>query len=357
MHHTRSISECSKDPQFRDQEGAADQSKKAAAHGKDLTSARLGGGDSDLHREDRSLIKLYRATKELVDRVATLVDQATEAKIANTAFLSLKPLARSYVDTSAQFISAYERSHKNVLALTATENREELNNLAKLLLAKEEFLAVDKEELSTLAKQAALKVVELASPRQFAQDVAKALDGAELSVALREEIERSGDEFGEREQYIRRLLRKLTPQGEVEGALARDVSRAVEDLLFTANREVLIVDDKLTRAEDKAIDFLERELMELFDELKAGGMVGIGEPVDTDRLENLPSPKAIDQALIFDRLMAARSADWVTLIFKDGGSFSGAIVFNEFRRTGTLINPDDEISIQFHSSDLCDVKI
>ena len=55
--------------------------------------------------------------------------------------------------------------------------------------------------------------------------------------------------------------------------------------------------------------------------------------------------------------MNARQADWVTLSLHDGSSLSGAIIFNEFKGTGRLINVDEEISFDFNVDKIVDVKI
>ena len=60
---------------------------------------------------------------------------------------------------------------------------------------------------------------------------------------------------------------------------------------------------------------------------------------------------------VFDLLMNARQADWVELSMKDGRCLSGAIIFNEFKGTGRLINVDEEFSYDFHVDQVVDVKI
>ncbi len=60
---------------------------------------------------------------------------------------------------------------------------------------------------------------------------------------------------------------------------------------------------------------------------------------------------------IYDLLMNARQADWVELNLDDGRSVKGAIIFNEFKGTGRLINVDDEISMDFNVDQVLDVKI
>ena len=60
---------------------------------------------------------------------------------------------------------------------------------------------------------------------------------------------------------------------------------------------------------------------------------------------------------VYDLLMNARQADWVQLSLEDGRSLSGAIIFNEFKGTGRLINVDEEFSYDFHVDQVLDVKI
>ena len=65
---------------------------------------------------------------------------------------------------------------------------------------------------------------------------------------------------------------------------------------------------------------------------------------------------SIDKDEVFDLLMNARQADWVHLEFSDGRGLAGAIIFNEFKGTGRLINIDDEISVDFRASEVRSVK-
>lgn len=60
---------------------------------------------------------------------------------------------------------------------------------------------------------------------------------------------------------------------------------------------------------------------------------------------------------VYDLLMNARQADWVQLSLEDGRSLSGAIIFNEFKGTGRLINVDEEFSYDFHVDQVLDVKL
>ncbi len=60
---------------------------------------------------------------------------------------------------------------------------------------------------------------------------------------------------------------------------------------------------------------------------------------------------------VYDLLMNARQADWVELSLEDGRALEGAIIFNEFKGTGRLINVDQEFSYDFHVDQVVDVKI
>lgn len=60
---------------------------------------------------------------------------------------------------------------------------------------------------------------------------------------------------------------------------------------------------------------------------------------------------------VYDLLMNARQADWVELSLEDGRSMSGAIIFNEFKGTGRLINVDEEFSYDFNVDQIINVKL
>jgi hypothetical protein len=60
---------------------------------------------------------------------------------------------------------------------------------------------------------------------------------------------------------------------------------------------------------------------------------------------------------VYDLLMNARQAEWVELSLEDGRSLQGAIIFNEFKGTGRLINVDREISFDFNVDQVVDVRI
>jgi hypothetical protein len=68
------------------------------------------------------------------------------------------------------------------------------------------------------------------------------------------------------------------------------------------------------------------------------------------------SAKKPSRERIYDLLMNARQVDQVELYFQDGRNMAGAIIFNEFKGTGRLINIDDEVSLDFRVDELRDVK-
>jgi hypothetical protein len=59
---------------------------------------------------------------------------------------------------------------------------------------------------------------------------------------------------------------------------------------------------------------------------------------------------------IYDMLMSARTADKVTLHFRDGRIVHGALIFNHFKGTGRVINIDQEVSIDFAIDEIRDLK-
>ena len=63
-----------------------------------------------------------------------------------------------------------------------------------------------------------------------------------------------------------------------------------------------------------------------------------------------------DSQRLYDLLLGARTADSVTLHFRDGRILHGALIFNQFKGTGRLINIDQEISVDFAVDDLRDLK-
>ena len=65
---------------------------------------------------------------------------------------------------------------------------------------------------------------------------------------------------------------------------------------------------------------------------------------------------AVDTELLYDMLLGARTADRVTLLFRDGRVINGSLVFNQFKGTGRLIDVDKELSLDFAIEELRDVK-
>ncbi len=60
---------------------------------------------------------------------------------------------------------------------------------------------------------------------------------------------------------------------------------------------------------------------------------------------------------MYDLLMNARQAAWVELTLESGQALEGAIIFNEFKGTGRLINVDKEISYDFRVEQVKNVRI
>ena len=60
---------------------------------------------------------------------------------------------------------------------------------------------------------------------------------------------------------------------------------------------------------------------------------------------------------IYDTLLGARTADKVTVHFKDGRAVHGALIFNPFKGTGRIINIDQELSVDFSIEDIRDLKL
>jgi hypothetical protein len=66
--------------------------------------------------------------------------------------------------------------------------------------------------------------------------------------------------------------------------------------------------------------------------------------------------RALDTDKIYDLLLGARTADLVTVHFKDGRMIRGALIFNQYKGTGRLINIDKEVSVDFDIGELRDLK-
>lgn len=71
----------------------------------------------------------------------------------------------------------------------------------------------------------------------------------------------------------------------------------------------------------------------------------------------MKSRTTTDAQRIYDLLLGARTADKVTIYFRDGRVLSGALIFNQFKGTGRLINIDQELSVDFDVDDLRDLKL
>lgn len=63
-----------------------------------------------------------------------------------------------------------------------------------------------------------------------------------------------------------------------------------------------------------------------------------------------------DSQRLYDLLLGARTADKVTLYFRDGRVLNGSLIFNPFKGTGRLINIDQEMSLDFSVDQLREVK-
>ena len=66
--------------------------------------------------------------------------------------------------------------------------------------------------------------------------------------------------------------------------------------------------------------------------------------------------RTVDPERIYDLLLGARTASECTLHFKDGRVVRGAMVFNQFKGTGRIINIDEEMSVDFAVDELRDIK-
>ncbi len=59
---------------------------------------------------------------------------------------------------------------------------------------------------------------------------------------------------------------------------------------------------------------------------------------------------------IYDMLLNSRTADKVTVYFKDGRVIAGALIFNPFKGTGRLIDIEKESSIDFAIENIRDLR-
>ncbi|MEZ5980053.1 MAG: hypothetical protein R3F34_17830 [Planctomycetota bacterium] len=67
--------------------------------------------------------------------------------------------------------------------------------------------------------------------------------------------------------------------------------------------------------------------------------------------------RALDKETLYDLLMTARTAERITLLFKDGRILKGSLLFNHSKGTGRLINVEEESSLDFAIGELRDVRL
>ncbi len=65
----------------------------------------------------------------------------------------------------------------------------------------------------------------------------------------------------------------------------------------------------------------------------------------------------LDPERAHEALSSAHTVNGVRLFLKDGRIIDGAILFNEFKRTGRIINIHTEISVDFHAEEVRDLWI
>lgn len=76
-----------------------------------------------------------------------------------------------------------------------------------------------------------------------------------------------------------------------------------------------------------------------------------------------PAPAAVRKARqmtqekIYDALQGARTADKVTVHFKDGRAATGALIFNPFKGSGRVIDVDREMSIDFAIESIRELRL
>ncbi|HIG86545.1 MAG TPA: hypothetical protein EYQ25_05845 [Planctomycetes bacterium] len=61
--------------------------------------------------------------------------------------------------------------------------------------------------------------------------------------------------------------------------------------------------------------------------------------------------------LMYDQLNAARTADKITIHFRDGRVATGCLAFNYLHGTGRVIDPDQKISTDFSIEEIRDLKL
>lgn len=67
--------------------------------------------------------------------------------------------------------------------------------------------------------------------------------------------------------------------------------------------------------------------------------------------------RQMSQEKIYDVLQAARTADRVTVYFKDGRTAAGALIFNPFKGSGRVIDVDREASIDFAIENIRELRL
>ena len=60
---------------------------------------------------------------------------------------------------------------------------------------------------------------------------------------------------------------------------------------------------------------------------------------------------------LLQSLKKAARADIVSLDFKDGKTIEGAVLFNEIKKSGKIINIEEEISVDFEIDDISRVRL
>ena len=60
---------------------------------------------------------------------------------------------------------------------------------------------------------------------------------------------------------------------------------------------------------------------------------------------------------IYDALVSARTADKVTLFFRDGRAVSGALIFNPFKGRGSVIDDEKETTVNYEIYHIRDLRL
>lgn len=67
--------------------------------------------------------------------------------------------------------------------------------------------------------------------------------------------------------------------------------------------------------------------------------------------------RQMSQEKIYDALQGARTADRVTVHFKDGRAAHGALIFNPFKGSGRVIDIERETSIDFAIESIRELRL